>query len=164
MPRVEFEPTIPVLQRAKMVHASDRAATVIGALKTNLVKIRWVRMGARERQATGRWTCSYDMIKIVFTPRSFRSKNNAQKSQPCTFRFPIWNRAPKMKRCYCLVLYLNSKHTVTCMARGLLSNSSVNKPQQQRLFSMRSAQRPLLCNDSVNTFQEWKTVFSVESV
>jgi hypothetical protein len=30
MPQVEFEPTIPVFDRAKAVHASDRAATVIG--------------------------------------------------------------------------------------------------------------------------------------
>jgi hypothetical protein len=30
MPRVGFEPTIPVFQRAKTVHASDLAATVIG--------------------------------------------------------------------------------------------------------------------------------------
>jgi hypothetical protein len=29
MPRVEFEPTIPVFERAKMVHALDRAAIVI---------------------------------------------------------------------------------------------------------------------------------------
>jgi hypothetical protein len=29
MPEVEFEPTIPVFQRAKTVHALDRAATVI---------------------------------------------------------------------------------------------------------------------------------------
>jgi hypothetical protein len=29
MPRVRFEPTIPVLERAKTVHALDRAATVI---------------------------------------------------------------------------------------------------------------------------------------
>jgi hypothetical protein len=32
MPRVEFEPTIPVFERAKTVHALDRAATVIGLL------------------------------------------------------------------------------------------------------------------------------------
>jgi hypothetical protein len=31
MPRTGFEPTIPVLERAKTVHASDRAATVIGS-------------------------------------------------------------------------------------------------------------------------------------
>jgi hypothetical protein len=30
MPRVEFEPTTPVFERAKTVHALDRAATVIG--------------------------------------------------------------------------------------------------------------------------------------
>jgi hypothetical protein len=31
MPQVEFEPTIPVFERAKTVHALDRAATVIGS-------------------------------------------------------------------------------------------------------------------------------------
>jgi hypothetical protein len=31
-PRVGFEPTIPVFQRAKIVHALDRVATVIGNL------------------------------------------------------------------------------------------------------------------------------------
>jgi hypothetical protein len=30
MTRVGFEPTIPVLERVKTVHASDRAATVNG--------------------------------------------------------------------------------------------------------------------------------------
>jgi hypothetical protein len=30
MPRVGFEPTIPAFERAKTVHALDRAATVIG--------------------------------------------------------------------------------------------------------------------------------------
>jgi hypothetical protein len=29
MPRVGFEPTIPVFERAKTVHVSDRVATVI---------------------------------------------------------------------------------------------------------------------------------------
>jgi hypothetical protein len=32
MPQVRFEPTIPVFERAKTVHALDRAATVIGHL------------------------------------------------------------------------------------------------------------------------------------
>jgi hypothetical protein len=32
MRQVAFEPTIPVLERAKTVHALDRAATVIGKL------------------------------------------------------------------------------------------------------------------------------------
>jgi hypothetical protein len=32
MPRVGFEPTIPVLKRAKTVHALDREATVNGGI------------------------------------------------------------------------------------------------------------------------------------
>jgi hypothetical protein len=32
IPQVGFEPTIPLFERAKTVHASDRAATVIGLL------------------------------------------------------------------------------------------------------------------------------------
>jgi hypothetical protein len=32
MPRVGLEPTIPVSERAKTVHALDRAATVIGLI------------------------------------------------------------------------------------------------------------------------------------
>jgi hypothetical protein len=32
MSRVGFEPTIPVFERAKTVHASDRAVTVIGCV------------------------------------------------------------------------------------------------------------------------------------
>jgi hypothetical protein len=32
MPWVGFEPTIPVFERAKTIHALDRAATVIGAM------------------------------------------------------------------------------------------------------------------------------------
>jgi hypothetical protein len=35
MPRVGFEPTILVFERAKMVHALDRAATVIGPSTDN---------------------------------------------------------------------------------------------------------------------------------
>jgi hypothetical protein len=31
VPRIGFEPTIPVLERTKTVHASDRSATVIGS-------------------------------------------------------------------------------------------------------------------------------------
>jgi hypothetical protein len=44
MPRVGFEPTIPVFERAKTVHALDRVATVIGfdamysELMTSLIK------------------------------------------------------------------------------------------------------------------------------
>jgi hypothetical protein len=35
MSRVRFEPTIPVFERAKTVHALDRAATVIGKAVLN---------------------------------------------------------------------------------------------------------------------------------
>jgi hypothetical protein len=34
MPRVEFEPTIPMLKRAKTIHALGSAATVIGQYET----------------------------------------------------------------------------------------------------------------------------------
>jgi hypothetical protein len=33
MPRVGFEPTIPAFERAKTIHALDRAATVIGEME-----------------------------------------------------------------------------------------------------------------------------------
>jgi hypothetical protein len=33
MPRVGFEPTIPAFERAKIVHALDLAATVIGGVR-----------------------------------------------------------------------------------------------------------------------------------
>jgi hypothetical protein len=39
MPAVGFKPTISVLERAKAVHALDRAVTAIG--KINLGEIRW---------------------------------------------------------------------------------------------------------------------------
>jgi hypothetical protein len=35
MPRVGFQPTIPAFERAKTVHALDRAATVIGCYVHN---------------------------------------------------------------------------------------------------------------------------------
>jgi hypothetical protein len=38
MPRVGIEPTIPAFERAKTVHASDRAATVIGGSSYSLCK------------------------------------------------------------------------------------------------------------------------------
>jgi hypothetical protein len=39
MPRVGFEPTIPAFERAKAVHASDRAVTAIGPLQAYIRKI-----------------------------------------------------------------------------------------------------------------------------
>jgi hypothetical protein len=40
MPRVGFEPTIPVFERAKTVHALDGAATVICLNNSDVPKIR----------------------------------------------------------------------------------------------------------------------------
>jgi hypothetical protein len=40
MSRAGFEPTIPALERAKTVHALDRAATVIGGLDLIFMKTR----------------------------------------------------------------------------------------------------------------------------
>jgi hypothetical protein len=37
MHHVGFEPTIPVFERAKMVHALDRAVTVIGQVPTSVL-------------------------------------------------------------------------------------------------------------------------------
>jgi hypothetical protein len=44
MPRVGFEPTIPAFERAKMVHALDRADTLIGMprLQTKIEVARYV--------------------------------------------------------------------------------------------------------------------------
>jgi hypothetical protein len=39
MPPVGFEPAIPVFERAKTVHAPDRAATVIGIILD--LRTRW---------------------------------------------------------------------------------------------------------------------------
>jgi hypothetical protein len=36
MPRMGIEPTIPVFERAKTVHALDRAATVIGLIRDTI--------------------------------------------------------------------------------------------------------------------------------
>jgi hypothetical protein len=41
MPRVEIEPTIPVFEKAKTVHALDRVSTVIGSLAISLAKSTW---------------------------------------------------------------------------------------------------------------------------
>jgi hypothetical protein len=41
MPRVGFEPTTPVFERPKTVHASDRAATVMGCnVALDCIKVR----------------------------------------------------------------------------------------------------------------------------
>jgi hypothetical protein len=44
MPRVRFEPTIPAFERAKTVHALDRAATVIGLHVVTITEILTIRL------------------------------------------------------------------------------------------------------------------------
>jgi hypothetical protein len=40
MPRMEFEPTIPALERAKTVHALDRPATVNGSIPSRICQMQ----------------------------------------------------------------------------------------------------------------------------
>jgi hypothetical protein len=51
MPWVGFEPTIPAFERAKTVHASDHAATVIGATKY----IGWDILNIKQGQTGSEW-------------------------------------------------------------------------------------------------------------
>jgi hypothetical protein len=55
MPRVGFEPTIPVFERVKIIHVLDRAATVINALTNSSVEYNTVstRAIARWKQLNG---------------------------------------------------------------------------------------------------------------
>jgi hypothetical protein len=45
MPPVGLEPTIPVFERPKMVHALDRAATVAGHKRNNDIKMVFRKIG-----------------------------------------------------------------------------------------------------------------------
>jgi hypothetical protein len=61
MPWVGLEPTIPVYERAKTVHAFDRAATVIGGLylhsKTPTQKEKYIHVPSGNRiHDIGAWT------------------------------------------------------------------------------------------------------------
>jgi hypothetical protein len=53
MPQVRFEPTIPVFERAKTVHALDRAATVIGVSGNNRLLL-WERCETRNWKFVGK--------------------------------------------------------------------------------------------------------------
>jgi hypothetical protein len=64
MPRVEFEPTIPVLERAKTFHALERAATVIG--KCVIVSVdRKKQRGAFQVQTKEK--CIPVLVRFIFT-------------------------------------------------------------------------------------------------
>jgi hypothetical protein len=54
MPQVGFELTIPVFERAKTVHALDRAATVIGVARHRLINYISTQM-----ELTREFVCSF---------------------------------------------------------------------------------------------------------
>jgi hypothetical protein len=55
MPRVRIEPTIPVFERAKMVHALDRAATAIGK------SLSYLRILEHSMEPTDALSCSQEL-------------------------------------------------------------------------------------------------------
>jgi hypothetical protein len=70
MPRVEFEPTIPAFERAKRVHALDRAATVIGPVNITLFKschraLTWNENSDPSKQAYVHITPDYIYVYMV---------------------------------------------------------------------------------------------------
>jgi hypothetical protein len=69
MPWVGFEPTIPVFERAKTVHALDRAATVIGELHTTNWGGTWQKQNCRRSLRFKYITCpnSY-YLKVALKP------------------------------------------------------------------------------------------------
>jgi hypothetical protein len=66
MPRVGFEPTIPAFERAKTVHASDRAATVMGNHLNIQRYIASVIEGA-VKYATDKRTADSNYLPVVYT-------------------------------------------------------------------------------------------------
>jgi hypothetical protein len=77
MPGVGFEPTIPVSERPKMVHALDRGATVVGNIYfsvTTLYEEKYVPVGLSVWQ-------SFSVLAAVFPPliTSFNSCNSVEQ-------------------------------------------------------------------------------------
>jgi hypothetical protein len=75
MPRVGFEPTIPAFERAKTVHASDRAATVIGNYKCMRYKIKIYKDCGSSYNCTVMARCYTKPLKI--SGRTFIFGNSA---------------------------------------------------------------------------------------
>jgi hypothetical protein len=55
MSRVGFEPTIPVFEREKTVHVSDRAATVVGLLTNSSSDTKMSRVRDSVTNNNGFW-------------------------------------------------------------------------------------------------------------
>jgi hypothetical protein len=64
MPRLIFEPTTPVFDRAKTIHASDRAATVIGA--TDFINMNYELQGVLSFSVWIRTTQSSIRTNLLF--------------------------------------------------------------------------------------------------
>jgi hypothetical protein len=67
MARVEFEPTIPAFERAKTVHAPDRAATAIGKNGSTRCRILVSRIEIMFQKVKSIYILSFSMslFKIV---------------------------------------------------------------------------------------------------
>jgi hypothetical protein len=76
MPRVGFEPTIPVFERAKTVHALDRATTVLCIRLLCITYINWGR-GLRYRPRVA--VTVYAHIQEILP---FDSRSGQQLSPP----------------------------------------------------------------------------------
>jgi hypothetical protein len=84
MTRVGFEPTTPVFRRAKTVHVSDRAATVITINNIGPSKI-FLRIGARVCGNNIRFLPSFICSRLMFTYQqdNCRHRLHARRSRWC---------------------------------------------------------------------------------
>jgi hypothetical protein len=80
MPRLGFEPTIPVFERAKRVHALDRAATVIGNETSTWHKYKIIVCWNTTRILVSR--------HVTKTSKNTRAKSNLQ-FLPCKYSYIV---------------------------------------------------------------------------
>jgi hypothetical protein len=74
MDPVGFELTTPVFERAKTVHALDRAATVIGMLAYKV----HINVLAKNKNVLWFYTKLYSAIVIIFRKRTYVGKQSQQ--------------------------------------------------------------------------------------
>jgi hypothetical protein len=92
MPLVGFEPTIPAFERAKTVHALDRAATVIGHKRTILAtKLVWSRdififashTKLNNQTGKGHTFLSWNLLTLVSYHDHYRNAGREHLYQRC---------------------------------------------------------------------------------
>jgi hypothetical protein len=86
MPQVGFEPTIPVFERAKTVHALDRAATEIGN------HVHWnlgSTVGLRHQKFFPETLITRNMISV----------------RPCDLRFSRWVNIKRSSQMWCHIVW-----------------------------------------------------------